>query len=185
MTPARCKEFVSKTKFVRDGDGRIVFYPHGPFQGYILPRMEFEQIIVNSLARLFSMNFAILIAAVFVGAFLGAVSAMLTAVGFLEFLFYRARVRRLTKKLRLMPRELSVRIYAMKQDPYELSQQFTAQIMILSMMLVMGTGLRLLAGMPVDMLLGYALGIVVMSRLVFATGSVWSLKRRLTREGSR
>jgi hypothetical protein len=185
VTPAKWKERLRKASFIRGDDARIVFYPHGPFKGYVLPRKEFEPIIVDSLARIVAMNIAILIAAVFVGAFVGAVSAMLTAVGFLEFLIYGARVRRLTKKLAAMPRGLSVRLYALKQDPEKLSQQLTSQVMMLGLMLAMGTGLQILGGLPFDLLLGGALGIVVMSRLVFATGSVWSLKRRLTREGSR
>ena len=185
VTPAKWKESLRKTCFIRGDDGRIIFYPYGPFKGFVLPRKEFEPIIVNSLARFFGMTVAILIAAYAVGVILAAVSAMLTVVGILEFLIYRARVRRLTKKLPTMPRELSVRLYAMKQDPEHLSQQFTAQIMMLSMMLVMGTVFQLLGGFPIDWLLGFALGIVVLSRLVFATGSVWLLKRRLTREGSR
>jgi hypothetical protein len=174
------KERLRKTSFIRGDDGRIVFYPHGPFKGYVLPRKEFEPIIVDSLARIVAMNIAILIAAVFVGAFVGTVSAMLTAVGFLEFLYFRARIRRLTKKLRLMPRELSVRLYALKQNPDELSQQFWSQLMMFAVTLPIIALALFLQGVPVDMLLSFVVTLLFVTRLFAGTAYVWHVRRRMT-----
>lgn len=126
-------DYVRKRVFHRTNDGRVFFYPLGPFKGFILPRLEFEPVIVKSLARCHTWNFAALVLSVAVGLMFGITMILLAIIGFLDMLHYYIRVRQLTRRLPAMPADLSVRFYASQKDPQELAKLFNMELIMIVM----------------------------------------------------
>lgn len=153
---------IAESIIVESSDGRKVFYPFGPFKGYVLSKAAFEPIIIKSivwfnLSALASFAVAAGICAVF-----KLSTDVLLIAGILDFVGYYFRFRRVARKLVPLPQRLSIRFYAMAQDEDKMWQRLVSIVMMVIM-----CGVFVFVGVPSTVfLVGLAIAL--------AWGIVWA-----------
>jgi hypothetical protein len=109
----RWKQQISDNFIFDVGDGRLIFYPYGPFRGYFVPRPEFKPLIVKSIFWFNLTAIATALAAYPLWVVLNLEIDTVLCVGcLLGYGHYHLRTRRVTRKLVPLPSELSLRLYA-------------------------------------------------------------------------
>jgi hypothetical protein len=107
------KQWISNNSIFDVGDGRLIFYPYGPFRGYFVPRPEFQPLIVKSIFWFNLTVFATTLAVFPLQVILNLQFDTVLCVGFLlDYAHYDFRTRRITRKFVPLPSALSVRLYA-------------------------------------------------------------------------
>lgn len=104
-------------------DGRVVFYPEGPFRGFVLPDSELESQLADSVNRHHTRAFWSCLMVVVIGAVLNFSVLTLALVGVFDYAWCIVRIRRMTRELVELPRGLSVRLYASLQPTEKLQER--------------------------------------------------------------
>ena len=126
-------ENLKQRLFASSKDGYLVFYPHGPFKGYVVADRSYQRVIVAWISVFIIFTLATTAATIAVGAALGFAVATTSAIGLLDYLWYSMLVRRLTKGLVSLPFGIGFRFYAHCTDEKRLAHQLVGGIIGLMM----------------------------------------------------
>ncbi|MCH8042698.1 MAG: hypothetical protein IID44_03165 [Planctomycetes bacterium] len=125
-------ENVKQRLFASSKDGYLVFYPHGPFKGYVVAEPSYQRVIVAWISGFTVFTLMTGAAAIAIGAAIGFADAMLSVIGLLDCLWYTILVRRLTKGLVALPFGIGFRFYARCTDEKRLWQQLLGGVIIVA-----------------------------------------------------
>ncbi|MCH8923460.1 MAG: hypothetical protein IIA67_09980 [Planctomycetes bacterium] len=119
--------------FASSKDGYLVFYPHGPFKGYVVADPSYQRVIVAWITGFAVFTLATTLATIAVGAALGFADATTSAIWLLDCLWYLILTRRLTKGLVSLPFGIGFRFYARCTDEKRLWKQVFSGVMMVVM----------------------------------------------------
>ena len=156
------KAKIAKSVLFPVADGRIVFFPYGPFKAWILPRSAFGPIVVNALLWFHISTVVSGILTAVIGAALGINMDILLLVGLLDYIHYHFRVRRITRACIRLPREFGIRLYAASTG----IQKLWERLFSIPLMTLMFVGLALLV--PAPLLLWGAMAVMFLWGAVIA-----------------
>ena len=159
-----------KKHLFASGGGHLVFYPLGPFKGYVVGDPSYQRVIVAWISGLMVLSLVTSIIMIAIGGALGLADGTTMVIGLIDFLLYLTLTHRLTKGLASLSFNHSFRFYAHCTDAEELWQRLVAGIILL---LLMGSSvllnLLLIPGVMVSYLL---LGTAVIGLLTITNAAL-------------
>lgn len=112
----RWKQKIAESTIFPLGDGRRLFFPFGPFKGYVIPKRAFEAVLVKALIRFSVGGLISFVGFSVLGVLLNINMDVLLVVGLLDVVVYYFLARRITRKLIGLPPRLSMRVFSSLQD---------------------------------------------------------------------
>lgn len=117
------KEKLLQAMIVTSKSGKSVFYPFGPFKGYLVSKPDYEPIIVRAYAWFVFGGVVNFLIAVFVGRRFDVLLESVMLMLLVDYVLYHFRVRQITKHFVALPWHFSMRVYASLLDPRLMRQQ--------------------------------------------------------------
>jgi len=135
MTTNRLNE-LEQRQFIGPEEGPHVFFPLGPFQGYILPKQSYRGIIRSAHKRLFLYSLGITVITTAFGIFFGIHFFTMTWVGLILMLLISVAVmRRVSRRMYKLPFAIGFRYYARWADERRMWQGMILGMMLVSLLL--------------------------------------------------
>ena len=121
-------ESLKQRLFASSKDGYLVFYPHGPFKGYVVSDPSYQRVIVAWISGFTVFTLVTGIVAIAIGVAIGFAGATLSAIGLFNGVWYAILVGRLAKGLTALPFGIGFRVYAHCSDEEKLWKQLFAGV---------------------------------------------------------
>ena len=126
-------EELSAEYLLSDDDGRVVFYPMGPLKGYVVPKPAYVPIVIKSLIRSLLCTPVIGFAIMFIGAAIGFGFNTVCALMFLAIVPYWILIRRLIRRMTVLPFGLAFRFYARHYRVHHLWQRLLGSLLMIGL----------------------------------------------------
>lgn len=137
------KEKYLKLRILRSSDGRTVFFPFGPFKGFVIEDSDLDSPLFSYCGRFQQFCLWTSIIAMFVLKALNFSPLYIVFLSLLELILYRIGVHQRTKHLSVLPIGLSIRFYACWYDYQMLCKGF-----LMAFFIAVLSGFFVFAGPP-------------------------------------
>lgn len=128
---------LEQRRFLGPEEGPQVFFPLGPYQGYVLPKQAYRGIIRSAHKRLFLYSMGGTAITTALGVSFGIHFYTMTWVGcILTLLIFLAVMRRVTRRMYKLPFAIGFRYFARWADEQSLWQGILLGLMFLAMLLL-------------------------------------------------
>ncbi len=109
-------EVIRKSYFARTRDGQVIFFPFGPWSGYLLSDESQESEITSVISTSWRISAFVSVAAFIFGVAVKLTGVMTAIGGLLSLALYYHRIRPLMAEMIKLPRSTSARLSAMSLD---------------------------------------------------------------------